>query len=227
MGQAQLKERPRLLFVDDGSSDGTATLLEELCARAPLALSTLSLSPNGGKAEAVRRGLLHAMKERVEVVGYLDADLATPLSELARMLELLSHSSAYAVFGARVALLGHDVNRRGLRHYGGRVFATLAALTLGLEVYDTQCGAKIFRNLPAVAEAFERPFCVDWIFDVEVIARLQQLALRGHLPPVKQGVFELPLLKWTDVSGSKVRPQDALRAIVDLHRLWQRYRVGS
>jgi glycosyltransferase involved in cell wall biosynthesis len=142
--------RTSLLFVDDGSTDDTAALLHDLAAAAPPArLSILSLPANCGKAEAVRRGLLAAAASgsAVDVVGYLDADLATPLDALPDFRAVLDAPGGRfeLVFGARVALLGRDIRRKLARHYLGRVFATLAANVLGLPIYDTQCGAKLFR----------------------------------------------------------------------------------
>ena len=69
------------------------------------------------------------------------------------------------VFGARVALLGRQINRLPSRHYLGRIFATLASTVLSLRIYDTQCGAKIFRNSATFRSAIAEPFDSPWIFD--------------------------------------------------------------
>ncbi len=142
--------RTSLLFVDDGSTDATATLLRDLAAAAPPGrLALLSLTANCGKAEAVRRGMLAAAASgsAVDAVGYLDADLATPLDALPDFRAVLDAPGRRfeMVFGARVALLGRDIRRKLARHYLGRVFATLAANVLGMRIYDTQTGAKLFR----------------------------------------------------------------------------------
>lgn len=78
-----------LFFVNDGSSDGTGKLLEEFCESSPR-LSYLSLPVNLGKANAVREGVLMAINQKkYEVIGYWDADLATPLFEINRMLQVV------------------------------------------------------------------------------------------------------------------------------------------
>ncbi len=207
--------RVELLFVDDGSTDGTAAVLGRFRERFPR-VQVLTLSRNAGKAEAIRRGVVDSLEAGAPIVGYYDADLATPPSELLRMVELLeSRSDLEFLLAARVALLGRHIRRRATRHYLGRVFATFASLTLNIPVYDTQCGAKVFRASPAVSAAFADPFRSSWVFDVELIGRL--LRGTGDVEPVPLAAFEeMPLLEWRDVSGSRLRLRDMLRASVDL-----------
>lgn len=216
---------PTLSFVlvDDGSSDRTLELLSSLQARAPQAFEIVALSKNQGKAEAVRQGMLAAFARSPTLAGYFDADLATPLSELAPMAKYFDDAPVHLVMGSRVKLLGRQVSRSPLRHYLGRVFASTASMILGLEVYDTQCGAKLFRNTPSIRTLFEPPFSVTWTFDVELLARLAALAARGEVPVPERSVVEHPLAEWRDVSGSKLRPDAALRAVAELARIWRKY----
>lgn len=206
--------RVRLLFVDDGSTDGTAAVLERLRSAAPV--DVLRLGVNVGKAEAVRRGLTEGTNLDHSLLGYYDADLATPPSELLRLVDLLdSRADLEFVLAARVALLGRRIQRHAWRHYLGRVFATFASLLLDIPVYDTQCGAKVFRSSPSVREALATPFRSSWVFDVELIGRL----LRGTetAPPVPLSAFEeMPLREWRDVPGSRLRPLDMASAAIDL-----------
>ncbi len=169
--------------------------------------------------------MLAAFAEGSDYAGYWDADLATPLSELPRFVDLLERSPGLeAVFGSRVRLLGHPIERRALRHGLGRVFATAVAHLLDLPVYDTQCGAKLFRVSPETEALFEEPFCTGWAFDVELLARwLRDRKAAGRNDPREQ-IRELPLEHWRDVPGSKVRPADFLRAWLELWRIRRRYR---
>ena len=195
----------RLLLVDDGSKDGTRGVLDELAAARPGRIETLSLPQNGGKAEAVRQGLLAALAGPAAAVGYLDADLSTPPAEAVRLIDALVERGAAAVLGARVGLLGADIQRTAARHYLGRVFASLASLTLAARVYDTQCGAKVFRRSLALAAALETPFLSRWIFDVELLGRL--LAGTAVVPGIAvHDIVEVPLGTWRDVPGSKLKP---------------------
>jgi len=212
------------VFVDDGSRDGTGALLDALCAEHSDRMRVLHLDRNEGKAEAVRRGVEFAIAPDVGFVGYFDADLATPLSEVSAMLAAFDDPDVYAVLGSRVGLLGRRIQRSALRHYAGRVFATAASALLGIAVYDTQCGAKLFRNVPGIRKVFAERFSVRWTFDVEILARCQRIAHDGGLQPVESGVVEHPVAEWRDVSGSKLRPQDALTAIVELARIGRTYR---
>src|SRR5205814_1806905 len=116
------------LFVNDGSSDDTGQLLDDLCVANPASLSALHLRENRGKAEAVRRGVLQAFLRRPKYVGYWDADLATPLDAISDFSDYLAtHSRVEIVLGARVRLLGRKIKRRLSRHYAGRLFAAAAA----------------------------------------------------------------------------------------------------
>lgn len=214
----------QFLFVDDGSSDDTAHVLETLAARDPYGLHCLMLSENRGKAEAVRQGMLHAFEMQPAFVGFLDADLATPIAELPLMAAAFANADVLAVLAARVAMLGRNIQRSRWRHYSGRVFATFASLILGLQVYDTQCGAKLFRNVDAVRRLFDRPFLSSWAFDVEILARLVALNRDGQIRSVRGTVVEVPLRQWVDVPGSKIGLLSSLRAGMQLLPIWWRYR---
>src|SRR4051794_16282819 len=99
----------QLLFVDDGSGDATLRVLEELTRLDPARMSVLPLSRNGGKAEAVRRGLLEACKSKPTYVGFWDADLATPLDDVLVFMRILDERfDIQMVFGSRVHLLGRS-----------------------------------------------------------------------------------------------------------------------
>ena len=213
----------RLLFVDDGSTDGTAHRIASIIDLAPERASILRLERNCGKAEAVRQGMNRLAAQNEDVVGFWDADLATPLEAMTALAHVLDRRPDVEwVFGARVALLGRHIERKPLRHYLGRVFATLAAVTLSLKVYDTQCGAKLFRASPALQLVLAEPFISRWIFEIEMIARLgasqHSHGLRAH-----DCIYEMPLLAWRDIRGSKVKPTDFFRATLELARIRLRY----
>lgn len=212
------------VFVDDGSTDGTGERLRSLAKSASDRVRVLTLDVNQGKAEAVRLGVLEALGGDPSWIGFWDADLATPLSVILDFQKLLeARPELELVMGARVRLLGREIRRSALRHYLGRLSATWIALTLGLRVYDTQCGAKLFRNGPRLPGLFREPFLADWLFDVEILARRIALGARSGAPPAQTCLFEYPVAEWADVAGSKLRLGAYPRAALDLVRIRRRY----
>ncbi len=216
-----------LLFVNDGSRDTTLTVLSTLHSGFPQRTAILDQAQNRGKAEAVRAGMLQALAfPGCAITGFWDADLATPLAQihdLAAVLALYPHLNM--VFGARVRLLGRDIHRRPLRHYLGRTFATAASNLLHLPIYDTQCGAKLFRATPELTAVLAAPFQSRWIFDVELLARFME-AHRADPATISTQIYEYPLPSWHDVAGSKVHPIDFFRAFGELMHIRRRYLTG-
>lgn len=201
-----------LLLVDDGSKDHTREVLEDLHRQRPQRIQLLALDVNGGKGEAVRLGLLRALDQGAPIVGYTDADLSTPPEEMARLVARLEEAKVSVVVGSRVLLAGRKIERKLLRHALGRVFAGLADKILGVPFYDTQCGAKVFADTPALRSALADPFTSRWAFDVELLGRLL-----AALPI--EAFLEEPLREWIDVGGSKVRMAGMARTLVDLAKI--------
>ncbi|HZU81760.1 MAG TPA: glycosyltransferase [Polyangiaceae bacterium] len=212
-----------LVLVDDGSTDATRSLLEQIRDHRPDSACVVAYDRNAGKAEAVRRGVLSALSRRPRAIGFWDADLATPLQELPGFVDVLERRpDVDVVIGSRVKLMGRSIERRAWRHYVGRLFATAASLTLDLPVYDTQCGAKLFRVTPTLEQIFRQPFLATWAFDVEVLARFAALHPEGPAAAAR-AIYELPLGRWMDVRGSKLKPGDFARAALDLARIRRAY----
>ncbi|HLJ78988.1 MAG TPA: glycosyltransferase [Acidobacteriaceae bacterium] len=213
-----------LLFVNDGSRDTTLQVLTSFRDQFPSRIAVLDQQPNRGKAEAVRNGMLHVIASgRAAVTGFWDADLATPLDQIRDFLHLLDvRPELTMVFGARVRLLGRDIDRQQLRHYLGRCFATVVSVLLRLPIYDSQCGAKLFRITPELQQVLAEPFHSRWIFDVEILARFLSLHKRDCAAIATQ-VYEYPLPVWTDVAGSKVKPTDFLRAFAELAFIYRKH----
>jgi hypothetical protein len=90
-------------------------------------------------------------------------------------------------------------------------------------VYDTQCGAKLFRVTPGLESVFQDPFGSRWIFDVELLARLKRQRKQAGLSPVNDAVFEYPLARWQDVGGSKVNAIDGAKAFFDIVKIYWTY----
>ncbi len=224
--------RPRrwlkFLFVNDGSTDETPGVLRILHEADPDQFEVYDLPQNVGKAEAVRRGVLQALACDPEFVGFWDADLATPLEAIDEFCGVLqSNTELQMAIGARVRLLGRQIERRPLRHYLGRMFATAASLILKLPIYDTQCGAKMFRAAPEVRRHFEEPFHTNWVFDVELLARFIRGRKAAGQPAMENAIYEVPLEQWCEVAGSKVRPRDFVKAVFELATIYRIYLRGG
>ncbi len=208
------------LFVDDGSRDRTGEKVLAIRRNAPEQVSLLRLSRNFGKAEAVRKGMIHAVGFAPAYFGFWDADLATPLNEIPRFLSVFeSRPDIFMVTGTRIRMLGRNVERSNMRHYIGRLSATLISLALRIPCYDSQCGAKIFKRTPQTEALFNAPFFSRWLFDVEILARLIiQSSYDSKMHPA-DSVFELPLLNWGERTGSKIRVNDYFSSWRDLMKI--------
>ena len=212
------------LFVNDGSTDGTKELLVRLSQACPERIQHIGMGRNRGKAEAVRCGFLNSFSSGFDIIGYWDADLSTPLETIPVFRRILEDRGVDAVIGSRVRLLGRHIRRRPHRHYLGRLFATCASLLIGLPVYDTQCGAKIFRNTERLRQVFRKPFRVKWTFDVEILARFLLLERIFGGPKTRDRFVEYPLERWDDVPGSKLKGRDFLLGILEILRIAYMFR---
>ena len=215
-----------LLFVDDGSSDGTAAMLRSFCAQHPGRTEALVLERNSGKAEAVRQGMLYAAAQGgdFDYFGYFDADLAIPLNEAFLFFAFLQERRPVYILSGRVKLLGTThIDRFLYRHLLGRIFATLVSIVIGLPVYDTQCGAKLVRADMAQI-LFKQPFMSRWLFDIELLYRCMGIYGREH---VEEQVAEVPLRRLRDPGGSSVSMTHALRMPFELLRIRRAYLRGA
>ena len=208
-------------FANDGSTDDTQARLEELSASARQAAQrygahVFHFPQRRGKGEVVRRAALRVLQEcpEFDYIGFWDADLATPLAELLEVIALLEQRALDGVFCSRIKRLGAVVRRKPTRHVLGRVFATAASLVLDLPVYDTQCGAKVFRT-ECLRSVLAEPFVSTWIFDVELIMRMARSGF--------DRLYEKPVHSWTDVPGSKLTLRHMAKVPVDLWRLHRLY----
>jgi len=211
--------------VDDGSTDATPDLINRVASERPQGFSTHHLPRNMGKAEAVRQGMLKAHDMKPQYAGFLDADLAAPLEEIQRLLEILqTRQDVLMVLGSRIRMLGTTIQRSPTRHYLGRVAATLISGVLNLGVYDTQCGAKFLRCSEFSRSIFQEPFECKWLFDVEIIARGLQLLKLENVSNIGNLFVEVPLRNWSEEGGSSITAKSYIRSLLDLARTWRRYR---
>ncbi len=205
-----------LILVDDGSTDRTAEVAEELFARRPeVNARVLRFAQNRGKGHAVRAGLLAA---QAPIALFSDADLSTPITELSKIVEPIDLAEFDVVFGSRAldrSLIGQRQPWR--REQGGKVFNGIVRLTTGLPFSDTQCGFKAFR-MEVARPVIERAQIDGFGFDVELLFLAHRAGLR---------MLEVPV-RWDHHEGSKVHiVRDSLQMFSEVMSLRRRVARGG
>jgi dolichyl-phosphate beta-glucosyltransferase len=190
-----------ILVVDDGSSDGTA----EVARSAGEDVRVLRHEPNRGKGYAVRRGMGAATGARRLMT---DADLSTPIEELARLEAEIDRGFDVAIGSRAVAGARIEVRQPAYREAMGRVFNRLVQLLLLPGLADTQCGFKLFTARAAEA-AFGACRLDGFSFDVEALYVARRRGLR---------VAEVPVV-WRNDAATRVSLGGGGAAFLDLLRI--------
>jgi glycosyltransferase involved in cell wall biosynthesis len=187
-----------LIVVDDGSSDGTPAVADQI-AVADQRVRVLRTAGNHGKGYAVRAGIRAAQGE---LVVFTDADGSYGPEQVDRVVAALA--VAPVAIGAR---LGEAAGAGPpLRRLASRVFNLAMRLLLGLDFHDTQCGLKGFRR-EAAAAVFRRARVDGFAFDAEALLLARRLGLE---------VVEVPV-RAEERPGSKVHlAGDAVRMLADV-----------
>jgi glycosyltransferase involved in cell wall biosynthesis len=193
-----------VLVVDDGSEDGTASVVEEAQRDWP-ALKLLRQA-HAGKGAAVRLGVAQAVGEQIALA---DADFSMPITEFRRFMPDALGDYDIAI-ASREAPGARRYGEPEYRHIMGRVFNRLVQWLLLPGIEDTQCGFKFLRR--AVAQDIIQQLTIDgWGFDVELlyIARRHGYQIREIGVPWRYG------------SDSRVSPlRDTLTMIRDIGAVW-------
>ncbi|MCX6245278.1 MAG: glycosyltransferase [Bacteroidetes bacterium] len=210
-------------LVDDGSTDGTLAMLESMKEKFPDRILVCAKPENKGKAEAVRTGMKSGLPHfRSDYFGYFDADLSTSLEEAFRLQKFFNDKpSLEFCFASRMAIVGVKIERKLYRHLIGRVIATFISNILHLVVYDTQCGAKLFKR-DLAEKVFKEPFLTRWLFDVEILARIIGMHKGERIEDI---MLEVPVSSWIDKGGSKISWTYGFRVFFDLLRIRRNYRT--
>lgn len=210
-----------LCFVNDGSTDNTLEVLQQLVVERPDNISVYDCKVNGGKAEAVRLGMLHlANNSEYNFVGFLDADLSTDLADFDGLVQTLARSDFKMVNGSRIARMGADIHKDGARQIISKTINLIIRKILGMPFQDTQCGAKVMT--PQIAKlVFKQKFLTRWLFDVEIFIRLKkQFGLEKSISML----CEQPLKRWVHEDGSKLSMKDSIKILGQLMQIAVSYR---
>lgn len=221
------KKHPEVLicFVNDGSKDKTLAVLNGIQFECPATICVYDCPQNGGKAEAVRQGMLYMHSNfDAEFLGFLDADLATTPEEWLQMAKYKEYYPQYgAIVGSRIQRLGANINRDDSRSLFSSIIKKFIKVILKTSFQDTQCGAKIFQR-DLVPFLFDQPFMTPWLFDVEIFLRLQKKFGKTTL---QKGVLEFPLMYWTEVGDSRLKLKDTIRIPSQLAVLYYKYHISG
>ena len=210
-----------LCFVNDGSTDNTLHVLEELKRANPSHISVYDCEKNGGKAEAVRQGVLHLANDpQLDYIGFLDADLSTDFRDFHDLVETLENSNFKIVSGSRMARMGANITKESARKIISMTINLIIRNILKMPFNDTQCGAKIMRK-DIIPLLFTKPFITKWIFDVEIFIRMRKHYGKDK---VQQFICEQPLKRWIHADGSKLSMKDSVKIVGQLAQIAITYR---
>ena len=210
-----------LCFVNDGSTDKTLEVLEKLKKGSESNISIYNCVQNGGKAEAVRQGMLHLAKdEQLDYIGFLDADLSTDFRDFDDLVETLDQSNFKIVSGSRMSRMGANITKESARKIISMTINLIIRTILRMPFNDTQCGAKVM-DRSVVPLLFDKPFITKWLFDVEMFIRMRKHYGKTE---AKKFICEQPLKRWIHADGSKLSMKDSVKIVGQLAKIAFVYR---
>tara|TARA_R110002051_G_scaffold74049_4_gene134850 strand:+ start:9671 stop:10810 length:1140 start_codon:yes stop_codon:yes gene_type:complete len=210
-----------LCFVNDGSTDKTLEVLEKLKKGSESNISIYNCKQNGGKAEAVRQGMLHLAKdEQLDYIGFLDADLSTDFRDFDDLVETLDQSNFKIVSGSRMSRMGANITKESARKIISMTINLIIRTILRMPFNDTQCGAKVM-DRSVVPLLFDKPFITKWLFDVEMFIRMRKHYGKTE---AKKFICEQPLKRWIHADGSKLSMKDSVKIVGQLAKIAFVYR---
>lgn len=211
----------RLCFVNDGSTDNTEEVLNDLRKGREDFIEIYNCEKNVGKAEAVRKGMLHMNTQAdLNYIGFLDADLSTNLIDFDNLVTVIENSSYKIVSGSRISRMGANITKQSSRKLISSMINLIIKKILSLDFKDTQCGAKVFHK-DVIEISFGKKFITKWIFDIEIFRRI---TLYFGLNKAKKILCEQPLKRWVHIDGSKLSIRDSIKIIGQLGQIAWFYR---
>ena len=205
-----------LYLIDDGSTDQFSRELAVFIEKNQFQnIEVIRNDQNTGKAEALRFGLNSIQLRRFQYIGFTDADFSADSYEIIRLAKLASKDSENAILGCRIKSGKNIISTTKYRYLQGQLFRILSSLLLNHQLSDSQCGLKFFPVSSKLENALRQPFINTWLFDLELLLRLNQDS--------NFVVEEIVLDKWVHVSGSKVKIRDSIAIFFTLLKLRAKY----
>ena len=207
--------------LNDGSKDNTLEVLYKLQKGREDFITVYDCEKNGGKAEAVRLGMLYmAQRADLDYIGFLDADLSTDLADFDDMASTIENSDFKIVSGSRISRMGANITKESARKVISMTINFIIRNILSMNFKDTQCGAKIFHK-DVINLAFDKKFITKWLFDVEIFMRMRK---HFGLDKARAMMCEKPLKRWIHADGSKLSMKDSIKIIGQLGQIAWFYR---
>jgi dolichyl-phosphate beta-glucosyltransferase len=199
-----------VIVVDNASTDGSAALVADLIDRV-LSSTRLVVQRSRGKGSAIKAGVLQS---RGDYVVFMDADNATPVSELERVWPLWK-SGCHVVIGSRyVSPILVAAPQTPIRIALSRIGNAVIQLLLLPGLRDTQLGFKGFTGEVA-RDLFGRITTGGWAFDVELLVMARRAGYR---------ICEVSVL-WREPGGSHLRSSAYFTTLVDVLKIrWRAWR---
>jgi CheY-like chemotaxis protein len=213
-----------LCFVNDGSKDKTLEVLNSLREGREEYITVYNCAQNGGKAEAVRQGMLYmATHKKLDYIGFLDADLSTDFADFEDLVATIESEDFKIVSGSRIQRMGAKIAKDSARAIISMTINFIIRQILSMNFKDTQCGAKIFER-DVVEILFGQKFITKWLFDVEIFMRMQK---KFGLQRAKELVCEQPLKRWVHMDGSKLSMKDSIKIVFQLGQIAFTYKLTN
>lgn len=207
----------QVLFVDDGSSDGTPDLIARFLAERPHPWHLLRSTHNHGKGHAVRQGIEAAWAFAPDAIVFTDCDLYYGLDIiLERMLPLLAQSDVVMIDRS---LTQRDITVPLRRRLASALFNRLAAILTGIHFKDTQAGLKGFRAR-SCRPLFDVLTLERFAFDVELLSVALHHQFRIEQLPIES------TLRAGDQSSTVSMLPASLQMFADLLRINRNWKTG-
>lgn len=209
-----------LCFVNDGSTDNTLESLKELRKGRESHVSIYDSTKHGGKAEAIRLGMLQLYEEtEVDYMGYLDCDLSISHQDFNSLVTTIENSDFKMVSGSRSKCIGVKFIQGSARKILGTTLSLVIRKIIAMNFKGALCGAKIFSK-DVIPLLFGKKFITQWLFDLEILMRM-----RMHFGAKKAValMYEKPLEQWGYAEKSSLSMKDSLQVVGQLAQIKKVY----
>jgi glycosyltransferase involved in cell wall biosynthesis len=180
-------ENYEIIIAEDGSTDN----FDEVAAKLKKGgIRVLSYKEKLGRGKALKNAFAES---KYDIVFYMDADLATDLSEIGKVLDLIGKGNDI-VTGSRLMKGAKVSGRSFMRGFFSRSYNLLLRILFNSKIHDHQCGFKAFRK-KTVRPLLDKIDDSHWFWDSELLIKAQKSGLK---------VAEVPV-RWTEKGNSRVR----------------------